>query len=238
MYAGTLTQLSEPTDEPIDDYYRDGGLPALSVEQTQERVDGSAVQTGIAAAHVEQQRTEVMVLEGNPKDPPEGLAVETTPTRVEAASEWVADPEGSGLIAVESIAGSDELAFPIDVLAVATGIQPNRLDIDVSAMFDSWNRVENDSDSGVQDVWMTTNEDGDSTSMQYHDAAHADTEPNIGVGFKRSHGGRLFRGVAYESGYVALYNCDTAAAFVGFVNECVLPFTSQREGDATQQATL
>jgi len=227
-----------PTDEPITDYYRDGGLPALSVEQTQERVDGGVVQGGKAAAHIEKETTDVMVWKSNEGGEPEGIGVERVPERVEVATDWVADTQGTGVIAVESIAGTDELAFPLNVLAVATNEQPVRLEIDIPEMFDAWNDAETDSDSGVEDVWMSSSDDLNGTSMQYHDAADATETPNIGVGFKRTHGGRLFRGVAYESGYVALYNAETAASFLGFINECVLPFTHQREGDDMTQATL
>jgi len=230
MYAGTIARLDRPTDEPLENFFREGGLPALSVDQTQTRVEGDKppVHTGTAGKRIEKPRQEVSIGKNNDGEPT-AIDVSSIPALTDVATQWVADPQDTGIIAAESTEGDGPFDFPFDVLAVATNRTPERLEIDVRDMYEAW-----ESDDKIGSVTMNASDDGFKTTMEYGDEADGSKEPNIGLGFTRPHGGTIHEGVIYESGYVALYSCSSAAEFVAFVRDCVLPFCRAAEDDGTQ----
>jgi len=231
MIAGTLALLEEPVDEPLDTWFRDRDLPAIHVERTQTSFDDRPVQQGTAATRVETTRRDAAVAvnaEG------EAIALDVTdePAMQDVSSEWVADITGSGLVAAESLTGTDEYAFPFDIIAARTERSLQRVYINVAKLHSAWSE-----EDALGDVWMTGTDDEDSASIQYHDAADVETKPTIGLGFVRPWNGTVERGVVYESGYVAIYSSNTASSFVRFVEEELLPYRYEQEDDA-EQTTL
>lgn len=237
MIAGTLGLLDAPTDTPLDSTYGGGGdgLPALSVDRTQESFDGGPIQSGTAAARVRTEQRDVSVahdLDGEPA----GIMVDRTESTEPVVSEWVADPTGSGLVAGASLAGDPTDPFPFDLIGEVAGRRVVRQHVDVQQLHMDWmNR------DALGDVWMVGSEYGDGASIDYHDAAEADVRPTIGMGFNRPWANGHVRGVVYQSGYVACYSLENAATFARFVSEELLAYCdgAPEEEDAPgEQATL
>jgi hypothetical protein len=67
--------------------------------------------------------------------------------------------------------------------------------------------------------------------MKYGDAATpADAgTANTGVGFSAAFGGTVFKGVIYESGYVAVWRDIDAGGFLDFIAQEILPFSETVE---------
>lgn len=219
MIAGTLARLESPIDEPLTSTFTGDDIPALDVQETQESFDGRPVQSGVAARGKEYEQAVPTVLyesDGNPK----GITTEKEFLGKRIASEWVADPTGSGLIAAASLDGNDRFAFPLDMLSRRAGEKIQLLQIDVRSLFTAW---DNDED-GLTDVSMKAAEDEDSVSIEYHEAAKGHTEPTIGFGFSRPWSNTVNSGVVWDSGYVAVYNTEAPSSFVRFVDEQILPF--------------
>lgn len=229
MIAGTLAKLEEPVDEPFESRFSGEGLPALYVEETQDSFDERPVQSGTAADATETERRVPMVLHDNNGDPA-SIITEKERHGKKIASDWVADPTGTGLLVAESLDGNDRHAFPLDMLAGAAGERVQLLEIDVTSMFTAW---ESD-DDGITEVSMKAAEDEDSVSIEYHEAAEGHTEPTIGFGFSRPWSNRVYSGVVWDSGYVAVYNTDVPSNFVRFVEEQILPYAEAVE-DPQQQ---
>lgn len=228
MFAGSIARLDRPTDEPLSTTFRDGQLPGLDVRNTQTRMDAPAVQTGKAANTIQVDQQQIVVSTDNDGDTRLSDYREPTPVRV--VTNWVADPQESGLIAAESTGGDGPFDFPFDIFAAVTDRTPERLKVNIEQMYDDWQ-----ADGSINDVWMNGTDDGERSAIGYHERADASQRPNIGIGFVRAHGNTVQRGVVYESGYVALYNCNSAAAFVSFVAECILPFCYRADDGGTQQ---
>jgi len=230
MLAGTIARLQHPVDSLLEDHHRGGALPALSVEQTQTRVDDPPVQAGSAATTIETQAIDAMVLEDT--DTPGVLHTEQVASTTTIVADWVADVTGTGLVVASTTDGDDRWAFPYGLVANQTGERLDRLEIDVTQMHAAWS-----SDDDLGDVWMTgASDDDDATQIQYHDAADIETRPTIGMGFTRPWGGTVVRGIVYQSGYVAIYSAETPATFIGFLEECILPYVEAHDGE--MQSTL
>jgi hypothetical protein len=243
MLAGTLARFDPALDSSFDGWFSTGGdrLPAVEVSHTQTRVNGGApVQRGKVAGRVETQRQEIMVAAGA-DGTPEALFAEREQHRQMRLAEWVADPQETGLLAVSTTGGSGQAAFPFNIFghSEVAGDLPRRLTVNIESMVETWRET---GDRPVDDVWMATDDqvpddDGDgaeeteagSTTITYHDAADTTATPSIGVGFARTWNGAVIRGVVYASGYLALYNVEDAATFVGFVADDVLPHTRMDE---------
>lgn len=231
MIAGALARLEEPADEPLESWCRDGDLPALDVDESQRSLDGRPIQCGTAATVTEEKIASANVREDHGR-----ITIDEHRTRreIDVVSDWVADPTGTGLIVPETPDGEGDWAFPLDLIASRTDRHPERLEVDVAALEDAWS-----SDGGLTDVWMAGSEDLDGTSIEYHDHAARASDPTIGLGFERSWGGRVVRGVVYASGYVACYSLDHPGTFVAFLEEELLPFAFVPEDDEeSAQATL
>lgn len=232
MIAGTLARLQEPAAEALTDTYNGSDLPALDVRTTQRTLDDRPIQQGYAGTRLEVDQQVVDVAVGR-DGTPGALDVHTEPEMTDIATEWVADVTGTGVIAAESVAGPDRWAFPFDLFATITDRTPDRLGVDIEAMHEAWVMGEED---GLADAWMVGQDDGESTEMQYHDAAEVTTQPTFGLGFVKPWNNTVSRGVAYESGYVAVYNATSAEAFIRFVGDAILPYTYPRE--ESEQTTL
>lgn len=233
MLAGTLAQLSEPTDNALESHFgQAGGFPALDVEKTQGSFDDRPIQSGTAAGHV---RTVEKDISAGVNADGEYIAIDIDQVErsTTVATEWVADPTESGLIAAESVHDGDLYPFPFDLFYAICGTDVKRLAVDLAAMHDAWT-----ADDVLGDVWFVGSADADTeaTRMAYHDAADADETPNIGLGFTRPWQNTVMRGVAYGSGYVAVYNTGHISRFMRFLADEVLPFAEQFEGPA--QTTL
>lgn len=230
MIAGTLARLSDPADEQLESWFRDGDLPALYVKRTQTGFDDRPVQQGLAGARIETNREQVYVGRSNKG---RVLDSESEPVLTDVSTEWVADVTKSGLIAAESVAGDDRYAFPFDIFAARTSRKIELLEFDVAELYTAW-----DSDDSLEKVWMRGSSDEDAASIQYHEAAEAGAEPTNGLGFVKSWGGTVERGIIYESGYVTIFSTNSASAFVRFVEEEILPFAYVPEGEESEQSTL
>lgn len=231
MLAGTLARYVTALDEPLEDTFSDSGIPALSVEKTQDSFDDRPIQAGSAA-----DRTKTTVSEVTAGVNEDGEYVALDVDRFEdittVYTEWVADPTHSGLIAAESVDGgeSDEYPFPFDMFYAIGGEQVERLYPDVTALHDEW------TGDGLSDVWMVGQEDGDGTTIDYHDAADMADRPTLGVGFVMPWESTVMRGVVYASGYIAVYNTNHESRFMRFIADEIEPFC-ETDSDS-RQATL
>lgn len=231
MIAGTLAVLDEPA-EPLESWFRNRGLPALVVEDSQDALDADdtdserPIQRGKAAARAEENRR-VVDVGVNTDGEPIALDERYEPHPVDVATEWVADVTRSGIIAAESVHDDGPLPFPFDLFYSLTGQRPRQQWIDVRELKWAWDR-----EDVLVDVWMAGEEDfeSDGAAISYHDAAEADTETSLGLGFAREWGGRVYRGVVYPSGYLAIHSSVTPAAYVEFAEETVLPFAETKDG--------
>lgn len=232
MIAGTLSRLEQPVDEPLEDYLHDSGFPALSVERTQQGLDGTPIQQGAAASVISTVHKEITAgetIEGDSVF----VDVERTEGTTRIVTEWVADVTESGVILAESLAGSDP-AFPLGLFWSRTESEPVRQGIAVDELHREWS-----SDDVLGDVWMTSREEeDDGANIAYHEAASPEETPTIGLGFRRPWDGTAIRGVVYDSGYVALYSTSTASKGVRFVAEELLPYAHPLDDRDTAQATL
>lgn len=244
MIAGDLALLDETTDETLDSYYRRSPPRALDVDATQaELTEDRHVQSGTAVSTVDATETDV-VFQADAEGDTVGVEVERVDASETVASDWIADVSDSGLLAAASTVDTgDLLPFPYDVLAERTGRDVRLLQIDVEALYADWH-----SRDDLADVWLKgVSEDGSDddeggTRIDYHDHADADDEPaDLGVGFRVRWGGTIARGVAYASGYVAVYNAATPGEFVSFVEDEILPHTgaeAPEDEEAGRQETL
>jgi len=231
MYAGTLTLLRKPADEALESTFNNGRLPALEVSGTQQTFANRPIQHGTAADYItsEQKVPEVATMANSDE---RRIVMEQREGSQPVATDWVADVTGTGLIAIESIAGEGMLDFPLGLFYNQTGQQPLRQYVNVNQLFRTWDR-----DDVLGDVWMTSAEFGDGATIAYHDDADG-TEPTNGLGFKRPWNGSAVRGVVYESGYLALYDCGAPADFAHFVEDELLEYMTDGDEEDGVQATL
>ncbi|SEO73057.1 hypothetical protein SAMN05216388_1017131 [Halorientalis persicus] len=232
MIAGSLARFEEPADDALESQFTNGRYPALYVERTQESFDDRPIQSGKAADTVEtiQRKVEIgTVAESDKKT----LHVERVEDRETLITEWVADPTGTGLIAAESTDGEGPLAFPFDQFYNQGG-PVERLEVDIPGLFLAWR-----DDDALGDVWMNGSDPGDGASINYHAKASADRQPTIGLGFERPWNGTVMRGVAFQSGYAAIYSTSSETEFIRFVGDELLPFAYVPDDeDEGEQATL
>jgi len=228
MPAGTIAIL-ETTSDPLETASQDGELPALDVRNTQEGLDGSSVQSGVAADTVADQITEVEVA-------PNGKIITTAmDTGKTVATEWIADVTDGGFVVAESLSGSGDFAFPLNLITAQTGARTQLVELDLNAVVAGWD------DDMLMDTWMVGTDEGDRASINYHGAANRDDAPeaNIGLGFELRWNGTIAKGVVYESGYVAIWEEWTAPVFAAFVEQELLPHAEPVDGDDPgEQATL
>lgn len=245
MIAGQLAALEEPLEDRLESFYRRTPERALDVDTTQEGFDGRPVQDGTAVTTVEDTQTSVAFLAAPDDSDGEysGVDVEREDTARVVATEWVADPQGTGLLAAESTteAGAP-VPFPFDMIEARTGREVRLLEVNIQELYESWRRRDD-----LAEVWLKGVEDdgGDDdsggTRLDYHNRADLDEEPaDLAVGFRHRWGGSLARGVVYSSGYLALYNVTMPGAFLSFAEEEVLEYTTGADlaREENDQATL
>jgi len=230
MIAGTIALLEETCDEPLESWYRgESSLPALDVKDTQTSFDDRPIQNGLAADAVtrEAKVPEVAVtVDGGPS----GIIKEPRERSERVVTEWVADVCGTGLIAIESVDGDGMFDFPLDLFYNRAGSRPVRQFVDVEELHIAWA-----DDDSLGDVWLNASDGGDGAMIDYHQRADEEQPANIGLGFERPWNGTVMRGVIYESGYCAVYNCSRPTEFVRFVEDELLPFTEDGDEDSAQQ---
>jgi len=218
MIAGTLLVLDEPTESPLESWFRGGRLPALEVRTTQTSFDDRPVQRGVAAASItnEQEVPEIATtVDGDSKS----LITERREVSERMMIDWVADPTETGLIVASSIDGESPGDFPLDLFWDRCGSEPRLRHVDVESLHRAWN-----DEDALGDVWLNAADRGDGASIGYHADAATDHPATIGLGFKRPWSGTVMRGVIYESGYLALYSCDQPEDFVRFVEQELMPY--------------
>jgi len=230
MIAGTLAVLEDTADEPLESWFRGkSSLPALEVKKTQSSFDDRPIQSGVAADAVTRE-TKVPEVTVTIDGEPSGITEEPREQGERISTDWVADVTGTGLIAIESVDGDGMLDFPLDLFYNLAGSKPVRQRVDIEALHIAWS----DEDS-LGDVWLNAADGGDGARIDYHQQADPEQKATIGLGFERPWNGTVMRGVVYESGYCAVYNCSRPTEFVRFVEEELLPFCDDDDGDAAQQ---
>lgn len=231
MIGGTLARLAGSVDEPLEAATADGDLPALALDEMQSTLDGDrTVQAGTAAERVSEDAPSVTIdVAGDEVH----LTESSSPVVHDFATGWVADVTDTGLFVPESVRGDGPMAFPFDLIRRQTGTPVEVLGIEVLELFRSWQRA-----GVLADTWMVGEDDVDGTSITYHDDTDDAMDPTIGVGFEREWSGSYVEGVIYRSGYVALYDVDSAVGFVTFVESEVLPYAFVQDDDGSRQSAL
>jgi hypothetical protein len=219
MIAGTIGLFAESVAELNS---HSGSVATLDVQDTQTAFGDDPVQTGLAAAEVETRRDHVAI-SGTDID------VTTEPARERVHTEWVADP-AAGVVAAQSL-GSGQPPFPWGVFRAAAGTPIATAAIDTTAFADAHDGI---------DPWFVGRDVAgrEDVRMNYHSAAtlasHED-EPSIGVGFHLPWQGTTVFGVAYASGYVAVFEGATGPIqFCRFLRDAILPYAAVPDDEGGQ----
>ncbi|ELZ35402.1 hypothetical protein [Halorubrum tebenquichense] len=212
----------EIADPHIEGHVETATYPAIDATAF-ERLDGTAVYAGSAAAKIDTEQEEIHVTD-------EAIHTETVQVREDVYCEWIADLT-EGWVGVNRSDGD----WLFDTLGATKGTLIHRATIDVDGF------AEYLSDYPNADAWNVTqtrtlDADGDAeeSTIEYHDAAHlADTggsgETTM-LGFEYFWNDSYTRGVVAESGYVALYDGgDNPGEYAAFINSEILPFASLPE---------
>lgn len=209
---------------------------AIDVQESQDGLDDTLVQSGAACAMVESTAQDVGI------NPDGGIWTEQVGSREHVYSEWVADPH-TGFATAASTTGTDP-GFPFSQLSSVLDTRLRRAVIDPGGFaedrYDAYPQTE---------FWMTGNktpsgdiETPDDVRIAYGNDAKAAAahSAEIGVGFSTNWHGKGVRGVIYASGYIALYNSTVGPVqFAGFIRDCILPHAEvpeEPEEEFTQQA--
>jgi len=222
MIAGTIGLFDAPVDE-LDSH--SGSVATLDVQDTQTAFGDDPVQTGLAAAEIETRRDTVAI---------SGTSIEVTtePARERVHTEWVADP-AAGVVAAQS-PGGGQPPFPWGVFRAAAGTPIKTAEIDMVRFVDAYD--------GLGPWFVGRDVAGrEDVRMDYHSAATLDShedEPSIRVGFHLPWQGTTVFGVAYASGYVAVFEGATGPIqFCRFLRDAILPYAAVPD-DESGQATL
>ncbi|OYR68147.1 hypothetical protein [Halorubrum ezzemoulense] len=212
------------TDPTIESRIENATYPAIDAT-AYERLDGTTVYAGDAAAKITRERDAIYVTETDIiVEPGEEEYDETV------VCEWIADLS-AGWVGVDTSDGD----WLFDTLGATKGTLIERAEIDVDGF------AEYLSDYPTSDAWNVTQSrrldpDGDAEEsvIAYHDAAHlADTSGSRDttmLGFEYNWNEGYTRGVVSESGYVALFDGgDRPGTYAAFINSEILPFASLPE---------
>lgn len=193
---------------------------ALHVLATQAYLDGGQIQHGYAADTIEEQ-VEVPVMRDSGR-----IDFSEQYETSKIATEWIADLEGEGFMAVDTSDGT----FAFDIAWHQTHQNVKRASIDIEALFDTL-----DDHTGPGDYWMATGEDVLGTSIRYNDSVTRDAAEaaNRGVGFEYAFEGTRVKGVCYDSGYCAAWpDADWEwKQFSGWLVAEILPHASFERDD-------
>jgi len=209
-------------DSHIESRLENATYPAINAT-AYERLDGTTVYAGEAAAKIDTKREEIYVNENE-------IITETAEVREDVYCEWTADLD-AGWLGVNRSDGD----WLFDTLGAAKGTLIHRAEIDVGGF------AEYLSDYPNADAWNVTqtrsldaDSDAEEATINYHDAAHlADTggsRETTMLGFEYFWNDGYTRGVVAESGYVALFDGgDRPGTYAAFINSEILPFASLPE---------
>ena len=220
-YTLFRTQQLPNRDATVDEWSGDGSdLPALDAE-TQETLDGLAVAYGTAAVRVEQETREVFVTD--PLDGSVNVSTERTETVDTVASDYLALPS-AGIVGVERSTGAESVA---SLVAHSWSPIPVMSRLDLEGFVDE---IRDGSNATVEMVTAATYSDGldpeedtpDSTQVDWGESAALDDGgprelSGVAFVFESEECGHV-RGVAYASGYLALWNTGNRNAYGGFVD--------------------
>jgi len=213
--------IADPT---VESRIENATYPAIDAT-AYERLDGTTVYAGDAAAKVTRERDAIYVTEDD-------IIVEAGEAEFDetVVCEWIADLS-AGWVGVDTSDGD----WLFDALGGAKGTLIERAEIDVDGF------AAYVSDYPTADAWNVTQSrrldpDGDAEEsvIAYHDAAHlADTSGSRDttmLGFEYTWNEGYTRGVVAESGYVALFDGgDRPGTYAEFINSEILPFASLPE---------
>ena len=221
MNSGTIGLLESPVDDRLETWNRSGDLPAIHVRETQDRLDDTPIQSGVAASRVTDTETGVTVFE-------DSIEISESETNDVVWSNWIADVTDTGLVIAESVTDKSDPPFPFDIVMARTGEFVNPVNIRTEKLAGEWS----DRDD-LRETWMVAEGDDDSTVMRYGQAANKNgaADATTGVGFVTSWGGTVLKGVAYQSGYIAIWADIQPATFIEFVNDEIMPFAFVPEDD-------
>ena len=221
ILALTRDDIADPA---VESRVENATYPAIDAT-AYERLDGTTVYAGDAAAKITRERDAIYVTETDIiVEPGEEEYDETV------VCEWIADLS-AGWVGVDTSDGD----WLFEALAGAKGTLIERAEIDVDGF------AAYVSDYPTADAWNVTQSrrldpDGDAEEsvIAYHDAAHlADTSGSRDttmLGFEYNWNEGYTRGVVAESGYVALYDGgDRPGTYAAFINSEILPFASLPE---------
>ncbi|MFC5278683.1 hypothetical protein ACFPM1_07930 [Halorubrum rubrum] len=209
-------------DPHIESRVENATYPAIDAT-AYERLDGTTIYAGDAAAKIDTEREEIYVSD-------DAIITETTKGKEDAYCEWIADLT-AGWVGVNRSDGD----WLFDSLGATNGTLIRRAVIDVDG-FASYL-----SDYPNADAWNTTqtrsldaDDDAEESTIKYHDAAHLSetggSRETTMLGFEYYWNDNYTRGVVAESGYVALFDGgDRAGEYAAFINSEILPFASLPE---------
>jgi len=212
----------EIADPAVESHLEQSTYPAIAATAF-ERLDGTTVYAGEAAAKIDTEREDIYVTET-------GIATETVEGREDVYCEWTADLN-AGWVGVNRSDGD----WLFDTLGATKGTLIHRATIDVDGFAEYLTDYPNANAWNVtQTRSLDPDDDAEESTIQYHDAAHlADTggsRATTMLGFSYYWNGRHTRGVVAESGYVAVFDgCDTPGRYAAFINSEMLPFASLPE---------
>lgn len=232
--AGTIGLLSDPTDEPLENYH-DSGFRAIHVEETQSTFDGGVVQSGQIAGRVPDTK-QTVTLSGH------RITTERRETSQKVATDWVADVAGAGWVCAESTHPTDaehEPPWPFSAFETRTGREIEPVAVDPGAFA----RAQEDAGRDTVVEYVGRSEGDDSVSIEWGKGATQSraTSADVGVALTTFWDGAFVRVIVYASGFVAVWEPEdwSASAFARFVSEEVLPVAYIPEDDEdTDQQTL
>jgi hypothetical protein len=225
--------IADPT---VESRVENATYPAIDAT-AYERLDGTTIYAGDAAAKVTRERDAIYVTEDD-------IIVESGEEEYDetVVCEWIADLT-EGWVGVDTSDGD----WLFEALGASKGTLIERAEIDVDGFAEYLSDYPNASAWNVtQTRSLDPDDDAEEATIQYHDAAHlADTggsRATTMLGFEYWFEGEYVRGVVAESGYAALYDGgDGAGMYAAWINSEILPFASLPEeyqgalGDAHDQ---
>jgi hypothetical protein len=233
MIAGALAKLSEPVDEPIDNYH-DSGQRAVDVDSSIQYLDGHRVQNGTVAGPVKQEE-EIVDVTGHT------IEVERRQRENIVASEWLADVEADGWIMADRTYTTEEdhrPPFPFSLFETRLGVEIQPMYFDVEAFVKR--QREHDRSMAVEMASIEGSESED-VRIDWGKSVSVDQalQSNVGTAMQIHWRDRFIRLVIYESGYTALWSEEDVTPVVGrFVHEELAPIAvteaELEEDDHTQ----
>jgi len=230
MHAATLFLTRNEARDPQISSKMDGELPAIDAEGV-EYLNGQRLYHGDAADYVEQIAEDVHIDDGIYTSRDEVISREA----IEFYADVSTDP---GFIGVSSASKGE---WFVKRVAAKTGVEAMETCIDVDAFAE---RIRED-DEAAANAWNVSRQedygpDLTETSIDYNRSADLETavEGTIGLGFEYFWEDSRFRGVLYESGYVALYTDTVPIVFGRWLQDEIVPHLYVPDVDEDEEAQL